>query len=830
MRIISSADYPQRVEWLAGAHREVLDELTEWWEYVVAGKGSYLVQVPVDPDWGERRALRALINELIERQPAGERFFGLPTRGRLRPTVEDPSAMPSFIAFAVTCATGSGLTQPDLVEFQQQLSAWQRDLRAVPETSAQGERAVNQIGLEQLQAAAEVLAPFARSAAIGPALTAASVGRVGYQSARAFQRRYNIYDLDTRRTQLCARSLGHLSRNVPTLLLVEDAHLMSPELLGLVTEMLQQLGARVLVIAVSPRNQIPPWLLPAAQQISSHRIETAQVDAFALRHEAQQHVGTDADHALVESIAFHASTLGALGRMFDTPAIKRALQKRQLAESDVTSWRDPASNLSNLSGLQGRALAAAAIVGPLVPTIWLELLEGSTSDAIQSLAAGGWLNQVTPDLMRFQSESSRLVALDSAGQFLTAEERATIEQGAPDALKLALSERSSVSSAAIWHLAARAATDPDPPVVQIKQAAGLAAESGAFRTAAALADALGHEGWSVEERATVARWRYIAGEPHDAGDPLSVVVNGLLALLARRVGWEESTGSVAAALCELEASEGPELLAWWWFELANRLADHGDTDRAQEAAARARSLSMSSTLRSFANTLIEEMDSGFSLEHRLLASLQQELEFATNNGLPNFAQVSLHEEAFTLAYRLGQWSQARTHATALALARENLLGADHPQTLMARLDLASSCWAEGQAQVAIGIQEQVRAKFGQILGLDHPTTLLAWANLAIAYHATGRTQDAIHISEQVLKARKHALGPDDPQTLTTWANLATLYEASGRAKDAVSISKQVLAAHGTRSRARRSRHSRSAPELGVCLSGGWAFQGRHHHL
>ena len=49
-----------------------------------------------------------------------------------------------------------------------------------------------------------------------------------------------------------------------------------------------------------------------------------------------------------------------------------------------------------------------------------------------------------------------------------------------------------------------------------------------------------------------------------------------------------------------------------------------------------------------------------------------------------------------------------------------------------------------------------------MLGADHPDTLTSRNNLATAYVHAGRTAEAIPLHEQVLAAFERVLGPDHP--------------------------------------------------------------------
>ena len=92
--------------------------------------------------------------------------------------------------------------------------------------------------------------------------------------------------------------------------------------------------------------------------------------------------------------------------------------------------------------------------------------------------------------------------------------------------------------------------------------------------------------------------------------------------------------------------------------------------------------------------------------------------------------------------------------------------------------------AEANAK-AITLYQQVLADRERVLGADHPNTLATRDNLAGAYRGAGRTAEAITLYEQVLAGRERVLGADHPNTLATLNNLATAYRETGRTAEKI---------------------------------------------
>jgi tetratricopeptide (TPR) repeat protein len=91
-------------------------------------------------------------------------------------------------------------------------------------------------------------------------------------------------------------------------------------------------------------------------------------------------------------------------------------------------------------------------------------------------------------------------------------------------------------------------------------------------------------------------------------------------------------------------------------------------------------------------------------------------------------------------------------------------------------------WGIGQA---ILIGKPLLADKERVLGADHPDTLGTRNNLAIAYSDAGRTDEAIRLYEQTLADQERVLGADHPETLATRNNLAIAYRAAGRTDEEI---------------------------------------------
>jgi tetratricopeptide (TPR) repeat protein len=85
--------------------------------------------------------------------------------------------------------------------------------------------------------------------------------------------------------------------------------------------------------------------------------------------------------------------------------------------------------------------------------------------------------------------------------------------------------------------------------------------------------------------------------------------------------------------------------------------------------------------------------------------------------------------------------------------------------------LAYAYESAGRLDQAIPLYERTLADRERVLGADHPQTLGSRNNLAGAYKSAGRLDQAIPLYERTLADRERVLGPDHPDTLSSRNNL-----------------------------------------------------------
>jgi len=113
-----------------------------------------------------------------------------------------------------------------------------------------------------------------------------------------------------------------------------------------------------------------------------------------------------------------------------------------------------------------------------------------------------------------------------------------------------------------------------------------------------------------------------------------------------------------------------------------------------------------------------------------------------------------------------------------------------PEVLGAAIEIAAV--GSRDPTLATGLWRQAVDAARERLGADHPDTLTSRNNLAYAYESAGDLARAISLYEATLSDRERVLGSDHPDTLTSRNNLAYAYESAGDLARAISLFKATL--------------------------------------
>ncbi|KAH8429659.1 uncharacterized protein LDX57_007331 [Aspergillus melleus] len=140
----------------------------------------------------------------------------------------------------------------------------------------------------------------------------------------------------------------------------------------------------------------------------------------------------------------------------------------------------------------------------------------------------------------------------------------------------------------------------------------------------------------------------------------------------------------------------------------------------------------------------------------------------------------------------GRWKEAEELEVQAIKTWKQVLGLKHYNTLASMTCLALIYWYQGRWKEAEKLNMQVIKISKQVLGPEHPNTLTSMGNLALSYKSQGRWKEAEELEVQLMGTRKQVLGPEHPSTLISMGNLASTYLNQGRWKEAEKLNVQVI--------------------------------------
>lgn len=158
------------------------------------------------------------------------------------------------------------------------------------------------------------------------------------------------------------------------------------------------------------------------------------------------------------------------------------------------------------------------------------------------------------------------------------------------------------------------------------------------------------------------------------------------------------------------------------------------------------------------------------------------------------------DEAMAVLSHRGLIELARGHAKEaeaiykdVVKRRVDNLGAEHPETLGSRNDLAISLQAQGKNAEAEQVLRDVLAICQRSQGVEHRATLASRNNLANVLQAQGKNAEAEQEHRAVLAVRQRVKGAEHPDTLSSRNNLASTLHAQGKNDEAEREHREVLA-------------------------------------
>ncbi|HEX9941448.1 MAG TPA: tetratricopeptide repeat protein [Thermoanaerobaculia bacterium] len=156
------------------------------------------------------------------------------------------------------------------------------------------------------------------------------------------------------------------------------------------------------------------------------------------------------------------------------------------------------------------------------------------------------------------------------------------------------------------------------------------------------------------------------------------------------------------------------------------------------------------------------------------------------------AQDKLRATLGVVYRNLGLLRPAKELLQQVVTFRRRALGEEHPDTLVAKNDLANVYSAAARYKEAEELYRQVLESRRRVLGDEHAETLKSMSNLATAYRDRGRLKEAEDLNRQTLEIFRRVQGDRHPDTLKAMTNLANLYAFQGRLRKAEDLHRQIL--------------------------------------
>jgi len=142
--------------------------------------------------------------------------------------------------------------------------------------------------------------------------------------------------------------------------------------------------------------------------------------------------------------------------------------------------------------------------------------------------------------------------------------------------------------------------------------------------------------------------------------------------------------------------------------------------------------------------------------------------------------------------RLGLFGPAEAHALRAVEIRRELLGEEHPDTLMSVNNLASAYYYQGRDPEAERLHRETLDIRRRVLGEEHPDTLASMRNLARTCHAQGRYDEAERLYRDTLAIQRNILGGEHRDTLRSMNDLAAAYQDQRRFAEAEQLHRETL--------------------------------------
>lgn len=149
----------------------------------------------------------------------------------------------------------------------------------------------------------------------------------------------------------------------------------------------------------------------------------------------------------------------------------------------------------------------------------------------------------------------------------------------------------------------------------------------------------------------------------------------------------------------------------------------------------------------------------------------------------NVANVKLSQGRYQETRELDEWVRVK---------QREVVGEDHPHTLMTAGGLAASLRGLGEYESSLAMDRATYDRWKALFGEEHPRTLAAANNLALSYRLVGDGFNARELDQDTLHRRSRVLGTNHPYTLFSAGQLARDLREIGRYNESVDLLRVTL--------------------------------------
>jgi tetratricopeptide (TPR) repeat protein len=141
---------------------------------------------------------------------------------------------------------------------------------------------------------------------------------------------------------------------------------------------------------------------------------------------------------------------------------------------------------------------------------------------------------------------------------------------------------------------------------------------------------------------------------------------------------------------------------------------------------------------------------------------------------------------------LGDYRRALRHGQQELRLRRSRQGADHPDILLIRSNVAYWTGQCGHPAEAVRLFQELLRDEERVLGRDHRSTLSTRGNIAAFVGESGHLAEALRLSQELLSDEERVLGRGHRSTLSTRSNIAYWTGQCGHPAEAVRLFQELL--------------------------------------